>query len=206
MNVRIFGRLAGAIALTVGLAGCFDMKMDLEVLSETDGKATVTTTMGADIYPMIKAGAAGETSDTEGFCKEAGAVLTENADGSATCVQVTEGAFAELSTSEGGNDATFTVVSPGVVRVAFKTEEMKGDLAASTGAGDEAMDEETKKMMEGMFAGHTLTISIKGKQVVETNMTASADNTAAEIVIPLLDLMNGTVELPGELFAVVKVN
>lgn len=205
MSMHIIGRLAGALAMTIGLAGCIDMTMEMEIQSETNGKATVTSTMGPDVYPMVKANAGNETADSEGFCDKEKGVLTENPDGGATCVEVTEGTFAELT--EGEDDgATFTVVSPGLVRVAFKTEDMKGDLAASTGGGDEAMDDETKAMMAQFFEGHTLTIRIKGKEVTDTNMTLSADKTGAETVIPFLDLINGTVELPDELYAVVKVN
>ena len=37
-------------------------------------------------------------------------------------------------------------------------------------------------------------------------MTISADRKSAEIVIPFLDLINGTAELPPEVFATVKTN
>ncbi len=200
MTLQFLGRLAGVLALTVGLAGCMDITMDIEVKSETEGKATTTSTMGADIYSMVKAGAASDDASKEdAFCEEAGSQLTENADGSATCVLVAEGKFADLDLGE-DESATFTVVSPGVVRVAFKTEDMKGEL------GTEGQDEETKKMMETFFEGHAITIRIGGKEVIETNMTLAGDKKSAETVIPFLDLINGTLELPDELFAIVKTN
>jgi len=200
MTLQFFGRLAGVLALTASLAGCIDMTMEIEVKSETEGKATTTSVMGADFYAMAKAGAASEETKTEdGFCQEAGAQLTENADGSATCVLTVEGKFADLDVGNDGS-ASFTVVSPGVVKVAFKTEDMKGEL------GTEGQDEETKKMMEAFFEGHAITIRIRGKEVTDTNMTLSADKTSAEVVIPFLDLINGTIELPDELYATVKTN
>jgi hypothetical protein len=201
MSLNLFGRVAGILALTVGLAGCMDVTMEIDVQSETNGKATTTSVMGADIYAMMKSGAAGESSDSEGFCKEKGATLTENADGSATCVLVVEGAFADLNGAEAKDDgAKFEVVSPGVVKVSFTTEDMKGEL------GTEGQDEETKAMMQQFFEGHAITIRIKGKEVIDTNMTKAGDGKSAEIVIPFLDLINGTVELPPELYATVKVN
>lgn len=199
MKLQFLGRLAGVLALTAGLAGCIDITMDIDVKSDTEAKATTTSTMGADIYSMAKAGATGEDSTQDGFCEEEGAQLTENADGSATCVQVVEGKFADLGLGE-DNSASFTVVSPGVVRVAFKTEDMKGEL------GTEGQDEETKKMMESFFEGHAITIRIRGREVIETNMTLAGDKKSAETVIPFMDLINGTLELPEELFAVVKTN
>ena len=63
-----------------------------------------------------------------------------------------------------------------------------------------------KAMMQQFFEGHAITIRIKGKEVIDTNMTKAGDGKSAEIVIPFLDLINGTVELPPELYATVKVN
>ena len=198
MAFKLISRIAGILALTAGLAGCMDVTMEIDVLTETTGKATTTSVMGADIYAMMKSGAASENAD-EGFCKEEGATLTENADGSATCVLVAEGPFAELNAEEGKDDgAKFEVVSPGVVKVSFSTEDMKGEL------GTEGQDEETKAMMVQFFEGHAITIRIKGKEILDTNMTKTGNS--AEIVIPFLDLINGTVELPPELYATVKVN
>lgn len=200
MTLQVFRRLAGIVGLTLGLAGCIDITMDIEVLSETTGRATTTSVMGADFYAMAKAGAASEDKTQEGFCEEEGAQLTENADGSATCVLTVEGSFADLKLDEGDDGATFTVVSPGVVRVAFKTEDMKGEL------GTEGQDEQTKQMMQAFFEGRAITIRIRGKEVTDTNMTLAADKKSAETVIPFLDLINGTVDLPDELYAVVKTN
>ena len=62
------------------LAGCIDMTAEIDVQSETTGKATTTMTMGADFYPMLKqmAEAGGKDAKPEdGFCKEEGDVLTE---------------------------------------------------------------------------------------------------------------------------------
>ena len=89
-----------------------------------------------------------------------------------------------------------------VVRMAFSTKDMKGEMAGTTGG--EEMDEETKAMMTAFFEGHSITIRAKGKQITESNMTVSADKTSAEVVIPFLDLINGTTTLPDELFAVIQ--
>ena len=199
MSLNILGKVAGILALTVGLAGCMDVTMEIDVLTETTGKATTTSVMGADIYSMVKAGAGSESSDSEGFCEEEGATLTENADGSATCVLIAEGPFDKLGGDDGDDDgAKFEVVSPGVVKVSFTTEDMKGEL------GTEEQDAQTKAMMEQFFEGHAITIRIKGKEVIDTNMTRNGN--AAEIVIPFMDLINGKADLPPELYATVKVN
>lgn len=199
MTLKLIGRLAGALALTAGLAGCMDITMDVEILSETNGKATTTSVMGADFYAMAKAGMSqGEGSESEGFCEEEGATLTENADGSATCVLTVEGNFSELV--EGDDGVKFEVVSPGVVKASFSTADMKSEL------GTEEADEQTKAMMQSLFEGHGITLRIRGKEVIDTNMTLSGDKKSAETVIPFLDLINGTLDLPPELYATVKTN
>lgn len=200
MTPKLIGRLAGVLALTVGLAGCMDVTMDVEVLSETTGKATTTMVMGADFYAMAKAGMASEGEGSEGFCEEEGAVLTENADGSATCTMVKEGSFADLQLGE-DDGAKIEVVSPGQVKVSFSTADLQSEVA-----GGEAQDEETKAMMAAFFEGHNITIRVSGKEITDSNMTISPDRKSAELVIPFLDLINGTAELPSEVFATVKTN
>lgn len=195
MIAKTLGRIAGILALTIGLAGCVDVAMDIEVLSDTQGKATTVATMRAEFYAMAKA-----DQSAEGFCKEAGATLTENADGSATCVLVVEGAFADLKLDDGGDGAQFAVVSPGLVKVSVNTGAVTGKL------GLENQDEETKQMLRSFFDGHSITIRIKGREITDTNLTLSADRTSAEIVIPFLDLINSTLALPAELYAIIKTN
>lgn len=200
MNFKLFGRVGGIVLLAAGLTGCIDVTMDLEILSETTARATTTSTMGADFYAMAKAGMAGDEGSTDGFCQDEGSVLTENADGSATCVLVEEGSFADLEVSKGEDAATFEVVSPGVVRVSFSTQDIKSEIGAAE------QDEETKQMMQTFFEGHAITMRISGRQVTDTNMTIANDGKSAEIVIPFLDLINGTLELPEELHATVRTN
>jgi hypothetical protein len=196
MNFTPIGKIAGVLALTIGLAGCVDMTQDILITSDTTAKATVTTTMSADIYPMIKAGAAGD--DAEPFCAEEGSSLTENADGSATCVMVSEGAFDELKFDEDDSSSkpVFTTNPDGTVRVAVQTKGMIGDLGAE-------QDEQTKAMLQQMFQDRYLTLRFGGSEVVETNMDDLGDGYA-EKKMPFLDLINGTIELPEELYAVVR--
>jgi hypothetical protein len=198
MTLKTIVRLAGVLMLSAGLAGCMDVTAEIDVTSETTGKATTIMTVGAEFYPMIKqmAEAGGEDASSDAFCQEEGDVLTENADGSATCTSVKEGDLTAITTADGPNeDTTFTVVSPGVVRVSFKTSEMSSQIT-------EGQDEQTAAMMKTYFDGHNITIRIKGKKIVETNMDTATDG-AAEKVIPFTALFDGTAELPDELFAVV---
>jgi hypothetical protein len=198
MIFQNFGRIAGVVLLGAGLTGCIDITMDIEVLSETTARATTTSVMGADFYPMAKASMAAEEGGADGFCQDEGSVLTENADGSATCVLTAEGPFADLEITEGDDGAKFEVVGPNLMRVSFNTEEIKGEVGAAE------QDEETKKMMQTFFQGHAITMRVSGKEVTDTNMTRTSDGRSAEIVIPFTDLINGTLDLPEELYATVR--
>ncbi|WP_375452359.1 hypothetical protein [uncultured Devosia sp.] len=201
MGLQSAGRLAGILVLAAGLAGCLDAKVDIAVTSPTTARAVMTQEMGADFYAMIKTNAAEAKSDTAAdgeFC--ATGTLTENADGSATCVIIENGPFAELTLGNEKKTVTFTPAGPGLVRVALPTVEMKGEIGV-----DDAMDEETRQMIEAIFTGHAITLRFSGREVTDTNMALSPDRTAAEQVIPFLDLINGTVALPDELYAVVRV-
>ncbi len=200
MKFATIGRAAGILLVSFGLSGCVDMTEELNVTSDTTAKATMTMTMGADIYSMLKTAGNSSAPDGEKFCAKEGEQLTENSDGSATCTSTEDGKFADLSFEEGDSKPAFTVVSPGVVRVAFPTKDMAGDL------GKDASDEQSQAMLKQMFDNHFVTIRVTGKAVTDSNMTISDDKTAAEIKIPFLDLINGTADLPDELYAVVDTN
>lgn len=197
MSLKTLGKLAATLVLGAALTGCIDADVTVEITSATTAKATLTQIMSADIYAMVAMSADSGEESGDSFCAEG--ELTENADGSATCVVTEEGAFAELSMGKGEGAMVFTSAGPGLVRVALPTAEMKAEIGA-----DDEMDEETRQMVEAFFTGHSITIRLSGAEVVDTNMTLAADRRSAETVLPFLDLINGTAELPEELFAVVR--
>ncbi|MEO6015260.1 MAG: hypothetical protein ABIQ30_16945 [Devosia sp.] len=199
MKFTSMAKIAGALALTFSLAGCIDMTEDILVTSTTTAKATITQTMGADIYAMVKAAEEGG-SDSKPFCKGTGETLTDNDDKSGTCVIISEGAFADLT--YGDDDSTgkpiFKDNGDGTVRVSIVTKGMMGDMGA------EGQDAETAAMLKQMFDGHFLTIRFGGSEIVETNMEKTAEGNYAETKIPFTGLLDGTAKLPDELYAVVK--
>jgi hypothetical protein len=201
MKLRNVGaRLAGVLVLAGGLAGCVDATVEVDVLSEATARATMTQVMAPEFYSMVQQGQdAGQMEDD--FCEEG--ELTENADGSATCVISREGTFAELELGEEGDEdaVSFSSAGPGLVRVAFPT----GALTDEVTDGEE-LNAEAMAMLEGVFEGRNITLVVSGNEIVETNMTAASDNRSAEAVIPFVDLINGEAELPEELYAVVRVN
>ncbi len=167
------------------------MTSDVYVTSSTTAKATVTSTMSSEVYGMFKG------SDDEAFCAELDSILTENADGSATCV-VSEGSFAELDFDDEGSRPVFTTNPDGTVRIAIATEGMLGDF------GD-ADDAETAEMMKALFDGHFLTLRFGGADIVDSNMERAPDSASyVEMKLPFLGLLDGSLALPSELYAVIR--
>ncbi|UJW84483.1 hypothetical protein [Devosia sp. SL43] len=200
MNLISIGKLAATMLLAGALAGCIDAEVDVVLTSETTARATMTQVMGADFYSMVKMSASETEADApkdDDFCADGD--LTKNADGTATCVIVEEGKFARLTFGNDEPTITFASAGPGLVRVSLPTAEMRDEVGA-----DEGIDEETKAMVEAFFKGHGITVRFSGAEVTETNMTLSEDKTSAESEIQFLDLINGTAELPDELYAVVR--
>lgn len=197
MSLKTIGKLALMLVMSGALAGCIDANVDVAITSETTAKATMTQVMGSDFYAMVKMSAENGEGSGEEFCAEG--ELTENADGSATCVETEEGPFAKLKATEGEDALTFTSAGPGLVRVGLPLAQMKQEIGA-----DDQMDADTKQMVEAFFAGHSVIVQFSGAEITDTNMTLSDDKKSAKTEIPFLDLINGTTNLPDEIYAVVR--
>jgi hypothetical protein len=196
MHFKPIGQMAGIGLLTLSLAGCFDMSMDIEVLTETAARSTIVQTMPVEIYQMVVQAPAGQG----GFCTpDDGGELMINADGSATCTQVVEGTFAEIETADEADSFDVAVVSPGVVRITFRADTVGGQIASEAGN-----DPQVTAMINSMFEGRSMTVRLIGSELIETNMSPTADGRGAELVIPFTDLINGTTSLPPELYAVLR--
>lgn len=199
MSIASITKFAAVVLLGTALTGCLDAEVDVALTSDATARITMTQVMGAEFYSMLKLSneeaEAGEGEDE--FCAEG--ELTEAEDGSATCIIVEEGPFADLAMDDAEQALTFTPAGPGLVRIALPTAEMRAEMGV-----DDELDAETRQMVEAFFTGHAVTVRFSGAEITDTNMTLAADRRSAEQVIPFLDLINGTLELPDELYAVVR--
>jgi hypothetical protein len=195
VKLSIFGKLIATSTLALALTGCIDVEMDVALTSETTARTTTTQVMSAEFYEMVSM-AGEEGSDEEGFCVEG--ELTENADGSAICVEIAEGTFEELG--QGDEDGmVFTLEGPNLVRVTLPMDGIEAEVGA-----DDELDAETRAMMQSMFEGRTVTLSVSGVEIVETNMEKSADGKSASVVLDFMDIIDGKTGLEGDLFALVR--
>lgn len=196
MKVQIFAKMAAASALALALTGCIDVEMDVALTSDTTARATMTQIVGPEFYEMIAMSAEENGGDEDAFCADG--ALTETDDGGAICVDVKEGTFAEINAGD-ENGVIFSAEGPNLVRVTLPLNGIEQEV----GAGEE-MDEESRAMMTAMFEGRTLTLSISGEEIVETNMEKSADGKSAGVVIDFMSIFDGTTGLDGDLYALVR--
>jgi hypothetical protein len=193
-------RLAGALALTIGLSGCIDATLEVAVTSPTSAKGTMTQEMDKAIYDMVEKGKeSGAASTGSDFC-EGGKLTLE--DDKAICTIVREGPFPDVTFEDENHTASveFSPAGPGLVRVAFPSQALKKQV----GAEQKPLDAETRAMLVQFFADHALTLKVSGGVITETNMTIASDGKSASTSIPFLKLIDGTIELPDALYAIVK--
>jgi len=194
MTISLVTRMAGTLFIAGGLAACIDVTVNLEVLSETTGRATTEISMDREFYDLSLQQGSGD------FCDEDG-VLTVT-DTAATCVTTRTGSFDELLNAANEDEPAPTVVaiSPGVLRVTFPTGSLAEDFA------DDGSDPQTLAMMQQFFEGRTITFRVSGGGIVESNMEIAPDGKSASFVVSLLDLISNTADLPEESYAVVNIN
>ncbi|WP_196260370.1 hypothetical protein [Pelagibacterium limicola] len=188
-------KLTGAAVLTLSLAACMDISMEVEILSETEAKGTMTTTMAADVYEMV---AAQQVEGEEGFCDEGELIETPE---SVSCVVTQSGPFGELELGEDGEGPMIEAIGGGQVRVSFPLGDLSEEIGQGMGAGE---DPEMLAMMAAMFEGNSITMAVSGGRIVDTNMDVAADGLSASFVIPFAALLTGDVELPEEAYAIVQ--
>lgn len=197
-SFRLMGKFVIAAMLAGTLAGCVDATIDVALTSQTTAKATTTQVMNADFYALVKMDAERKDDDptkSEEFCTQG--KLIETPDGGATCMLVEEGRFAGLTLGSSERLLTFSRVAPDKVRISLPLAELKDGLGPS---GD---DNQNQAVLQAFFSGHALTVHFSGGSVTDTNMVLSKDGKSAEQVVQFLDLLNGTGDLPDELYAIV---
>jgi hypothetical protein len=207
IDPRKLGAIATVLVFGASLAGCTDVAIDVEVTSDTTAQLTRSYSMAAEYYANEKKNRENRAdgrnyADSNPFCGDA--VISENADGSATCTDAMEGSFDDVAADfdQGESAISFVAAGPGLVRVGLDTVKVIAGIHKL--APLDQADEETRAFFDTALAGRTFAIRISGEEIAETNMELSSDRETAEVVVPLLDLLYGRAELPDPLYAVVR--
>ena len=195
MKLLNIAKAAAALLVATGLAGCFDIKFDVSVLDTDKASVTISTTLPREMVNLadVEAG-------TSEFCNKE-SELVEN-ETTYTCIETHEGSFADVFEAGDPNEPqpTIAVVGPRQVKVSFPAGSLKETMNQQSGGDAQAVE-----MMKQMFTGHAITISIGGGKIIDTNMTRNDAGDTAEYVLPFDALVDGTTEIPDEVFAVVQL-
>ncbi|MBD8066296.1 hypothetical protein IC608_12530 [Devosia sp. PTR5] len=197
MRLLSLGKIVATLALAAALSACLDATVDVALTSPGAARVSIVETMGADFYAMLDTEAGKDEGDGAEYCLHGR--LRLDGDGSAICTQVEEGAFETLAATRRDPGLAFTPAGPNRVRISLPLALLREEI----GAG-EATDSEGRETIAALFAGRTLTIRFSGKSIVATNMDPADDGKSAQRVLPFLDLINGTGDLPKTLYAVVE--
>jgi hypothetical protein len=192
MNLAVVAKIAGGVLLAGVLAGCVSAAVDVVVLDEGTARGTMKLIVPAATYAELRS-----EGDAQSICKDSDEVA--EVDGGLVCTTVQEGAFADLSFAgeQGDGGVTFKALGNGLVRVAFPLAEM---------ADSDTPSEEELQMISALFADQTVTMSVSGGIIVETNMELAPDGLSATMSLPLANVFAGGLGGMGEAFAVVEVN
>lgn len=200
-------RLTVASVLTAMLAGCVDVTADVAVTTPRTASARLTETVAAQFYPMVKAArqtGSGRADAVDSFCRMG--TLTENADGSATCVETRQGRFGDLGFdgTRGADDIVFTPTDDGRVRVALSTRAVAQSLTRHATGGTSAEDAHAQRqMLIAYFQGRTLTFRVTGAEITGTNMQLAPSGRAAAMTLPFVGIIEGDPDVPSVLYAIV---
>ena len=188
MNLAILAKITAGGMLAGVLAGCVSAAVEVQVLDENTARSTISMIIPAKTYEERAA-----QGPVDGICGEAELVAAP--DGGVTCVTVVEGGFDELRSA----DANLSIQSlgDGLVRVGFLLAELEDTDSSSPEAVNET---------RAIFEGQTLSLSVRGGVIVETNMERAADGQSAALTIPISNVFVGDLGEIREPFAVVDIN
>ncbi|WEK03959.1 MAG: hypothetical protein P0Y65_17475 [Candidatus Devosia phytovorans] len=158
--------------------------------TEADGKDASTIVVPPEPEPYYFV--------ADSFCTHGGRML-ERVDGGATCMDSSEGEFADIHLEQLDEQVSFTPEEDGTVRIAISTAQV---LQAVTPQMD--LTTESEDIVLAMFKDRKITITFSGDAVTETNMKLARDEKSASQSILILDLLTGKSEMPAEFYAVVR--
>lgn len=167
-----------ALAAVLPLAGCFDADVTADFTDTSAVRLDAVMTMDPEVYDLTQGMGEDPCEDGEG---------SVNPDGSFTCTmgdtRTLDDLLAAMDDPENdlgiGEGVEIRELDNGNISVSFDLSEMTEDLPP----------EEERQQVAAMFgdalAGHAMTLTVIGDQIVSTNGEILGDGTAARLVIPL---------------------
>ncbi len=180
------------ILLALPLAGCMDVELTHNLTDENTLESTLVKIVSAEDYQRL-------TSGDKPFCERG--VEDKRDDGSYACIRTkTESIGSVRGKLKIDDSTTIEHRDDGLVHMSIDLVELTKEWAPRK----EIVDEQMLAMMARDYAGHSATISIGGKAIVETNGTLSEDGKTAAFTIPFYELVTGKLDLPPSFDALVE--
>lgn len=186
--MRLFTATACAAAFV--LSGCIDIEMDVTALGPDQARVNGSMTVARAMLDMM--------GGPEDFCdpEDGGElILTET---HARCDLLVEGSIADVFPPEDDSAPQMTDLGDGSARVVF----LLGDMTADT--VEMRDDPEMAQMFLPMLQGHSVTLRIRGSQILSTNGTLSDDGTTASYSFQLDQLLDKDFSMPETFEAIVR--
>ena len=165
----------------LALAACVEVDMTVEVLGEDEARVTGFMQMQRQMFDM----SGGDAS----FCpEEDGGTLTLT-DSHARCDFDKTGTYAEIMPSEGSSDAPAEVEGELTYLGENRARAFLPLAAMNEGMDEMGDDPQMLEMMRQMFAGMSVSFTIKGREIESSTGTISEDGTSATIQMGVDDLI-----------------
>lgn len=169
------------LPVALALAACVEVDMTIEVLGEDEARVTGYMQMERQMFDM----SGGDAS----FCtEEEGGTLTLT-DTHARCDFDKTGTYAEIMPAEASGDSPADVQGELTYLGENRTRALLPLASMDEGMDEMGDDPQMLAMMRQMFAGMSVSFTVKGREIESSTGTISEDGTSATIRMGVDDLI-----------------
>lgn len=195
------GKLLAVPALALGLAGCFDADVDIELLSANSAHVTAVQTMSAQSFAALEVqrqAADPANPALTWFCEDGDLGTALNGD--ALCTYETRGRFRQFVVDDVDTGLTFKRLSSDLVRVDIPVSAITHQFETAPLPGPQSA-----AMFAALFRNKTIGLKITGGRVIASNLTIAEDEMSATIRLKFTDVLARSPSIPEAYYAVVRL-
>lgn len=201
LSLLPLGKLLAVPALALGLAGCFDADVDIELLSANSAHVTAVQTMTAEAFAAlaVQRGAADAANPALAwFCEDGD--LTTAPNGDALCTYETRGRFRQFVVDDVDTGLTFRRLASDLVRVDIPVAAIARQFEGAPLPG-----RQSQAMFAALFRNKTIGLKIGGGLIIASNLTIAEDEMSASIRLKFTDVLARSPSIPEAYYAVVRL-
>jgi hypothetical protein len=200
-SLLTLGKLLAAPALALGLAGCFDANVDIDILSANSAHVTAVQTMNAETFAAlaVQHGAADAANPPlTWFCADGDLNTAPNGD--ALCTYETRGRFRQFVVDDVDTGLSFKRLAADLVRVDIPVAAITAQFETEPLPG-----QQSNAMFAALFRNKTIALKISGGLIVASNLAIAEDEMSASIKLKFTDVLARNPAIPDAYFAVVRL-